>query len=151
MNKRYLTAALSLVVACTFGVLVITTNSFQGSQRLLRIVFREGNNSIHQSVDDRTAVGTATADSQQLIPKILHHVYLDGLDNLKQAESAAKAKPGQRFPGYNSTWRHSCYSMHQNWQYMFWNMSTAENLLQTYYPWFLATFRSYNSNVQKGK
>ena len=150
MNKRFVTAALSLVVACTFGVFLISTNSFQGSHRILRIIYRKGTNS-PRLTHARTIVDDPSADSQQHIPKILHHVYLDGLENLEQAESAAGAKPGQRFPGYNSTWRHSCYTMHQDWQYMFWNMSQAENLLHTNYPWFLATFHSYTSNVQKGQ
>lgn len=74
-----------------------------------------------------------------------------GLDNLKIAESTVGAQPGQSFPGYNSSWRQSCHEMHDGWKYMFWDMTRAESLIQTAYPWFLATFQSYKNNVQKGK
>ncbi len=88
--------------------------------------------------------------SAEHIPSILHQVYLDGEDDLLQKECEASPRPGQRFPGYNGTWRASCGSVHPGWRYMFWNNSAAEKLIHTRYPWFLATFRSYSSTVQKG-
>ena len=84
------------------------------------------------------------------IPKILHHVYLDGLHSLQQAESTAGPQPGARFPGYNSTLRRSCPQVHQDWQYIFWNISQAEHLVSAIYPGFLKTFESYQTNVQRG-
>jgi mannosyltransferase OCH1-like enzyme len=96
-------------------------------------------------------VASEPSNSAQHIPAILHQVYLDGEDDLLQKESDPSPRPGQRFPGYNRTWRASCRSMHPGWKYMFWNNSAAEQLIQTRYPWFLATFRSYSSTVQKGK
>lgn len=86
----------------------------------------------------------------QAIPNVLHHVYLDGLDSLRQAESTAGPQPGARFPGYNRTLRRSCPQVHLDWQYMFWNISQAEELVKTVYPWFLGTFLSYQTNVQRG-
>lgn len=88
--------------------------------------------------------------SKQSIPKVLHHVYLAGLDSLRREEELAGPQPGHAFPGYNSTVRHSCPQVHKDWQYMFWNHSQAEDLIQTSYPWFLDTFRSYSTIVQKG-
>ena len=91
-----------------------------------------------------------TRQEIRTIPKILHHVYLDGLNSLKQAESNPGARPGQLFPTYNSSWRQSCREVHQGWQFMFWDLSKAETLLQNFYPWFLPTFRAYSNNVQRG-
>ena len=149
MNKRCLAAALFLFVACVSGVLLFTTHAHRVPHRLVRIVFRENIRNNKQNAA-HTFSNAEAVESQQQIPKVLHHVYLDGLDNLKQAEIGAVAKPGQRFPGYNSTWRYSCHTVHREWQYMFWNMSQAEHLIRTSYPWFLDTFHSYNNNVQKG-
>ena len=89
--------------------------------------------------------------SSQPIPKILHHVYLGDLENLWQAEHTLGPQPGARFPAYNSTIRRSCPKEHNDWQYMFWNSSQAELLIQTQYSWFFETFQSYQTLVQQSK
>ena len=87
--------------------------------------------------------------SSQPIPKILHHVYLGNLEDLWKAERTPGPQPGVRFPAYNRTIRRSCPQRHEDWRYMFWNSSQAEFLIQSSYPWFLETFASYKTNVQK--
>ena len=52
-------------------------------------------------------VVTGPNKSAEHIPSI-HQVYLDGEDDLLQKEGEASPRPGQRFPGYNGTWRASC-------------------------------------------
>lgn len=151
MNKRTLKATLVLITAaCTFGSILIVTQSSPVSQRLVRITATYRTRILNR--DPSYNLPTLDAVEGPLpIPKILHNVYLDGLDKLKLAESDVGAQPGQLFPGYNSSWRQSCQEAHQGWKYMFWDNNQAEKLIQTAYPWFLATFQSYKNNVQKGK
>lgn len=151
MNKRVLKATLVFfIAACTFGSLLIVKTSKPVSQRLVRITANYRTRVLSHGaafgLPDLNAVETPRP-----IPKILHNVYLDGLDNLELAESAVGALPGQRFPGYNSSWRQSCQQVHRGWKYMFWDNARAETLIQKAYPWFLATFQSYRNNVQKGE
>ncbi len=151
MTRPFVLLLLVLVIGCTLGLLLTAPKIADSiSGKVVRITYRIPGKQILPDVAQVYQEYDAPGGSTRPIPKILHHVYLDGLDSLQQAERGEGAKPGRRFPGYNSTWRHSCHMVHQNWQYMFWNNSQAENLIRTAYPWFLATFQSYNNNVQKG-
>lgn len=151
MTRPYVRVIVFLFVGCTIGLLLIATKIAESIPgKVVRATYRKSGKHGHPEIAQFYEDLNSAASSIQPIPKILHHVYLDGLANLQQAESGEVAKPGQRFPGYNSTWRHSCHIVHPNWQYMFWNNSQAENLIRTAYPWFLATFQSYNNYVQKG-
>lgn len=143
------TISLLVVAACTFGLILIATQSDPVSQHLVRITASYRTRASSQGVA-HSLPSVDTVASPEPIPKILHHVFLDGLDNLELAESAGGAQPGQLFPGYNSSWRQSCRDVHQSWEYMFWDNTRAETLIQTAYPGFLATFQSYKNNVQKG-
>ena len=147
-QKRFLQAALLclVVLACTFIVLSVINSRYSTSQHLVWILYDKAVRT-PQSGNSQT-IGLQR--NIRTIPKILHHVYLDGLNSLEQAESSPGAKPGQRFPTYNSSWRHSCREIHPSWQFMFWDLSKAESLLQNFYPWFLPTFRAYSNNVQRG-
>jgi len=151
MTRPYARAMVFLVFACTAALLLISTqvaDSVLATQ--VRMRFRVATHDLQSDVARTYPSSDASVRNTQPIPKILHHVYLDGLDRLKRAENNEGAKPGQRFPGYNGTWRQSCHTVHNHWQYMFWNNSQAEHLIRTAYPWFLATFQSYNNYVQKG-
>lgn len=151
MNRPSVRVIIILLVVCTAAVLLIsTTIADVFSNKVVRITFRAVSAGTSLDIARVYQSSEGVDSSPQPIPKILHHVYLDGLDSLQQAENTVGAKPGERFPGYNSTWRHSCHIVHNNWQYMFWNNSQAENLIRTAYPWFLATFLSYDNYVQKG-
>lgn len=159
MTSPYARAGVFLVFACTAALLLISTAALLLISTkvtdailasLVRMKFLAATDGLHSDVARAYPNSDASVRKTQPIPKILHHVYLDGLDRLKRAEIKEGAKPGQRFPGYNGTWRHSCHFVHNHWQYMFWNNSQAENLIRTAYPWFLATFQSYNNYVQKG-
>ncbi|KAL3136090.1 hypothetical protein ABBQ32_007113 [Trebouxia sp. C0010 RCD-2024] len=143
------TILLLVVAACTFGLILIVTQSDPVSQHIVRITASFRTRVSSQDVAQRLP-SVDTVASPEPIPKILHHVFLDGLDKLELAETAVGTQPGQLFPGYNSSWRQSCREVHPSWKYMFWDNSRAENLIQTAYPEFLATFQSYKNNVQKG-
>jgi len=151
MTRPYVRAMVFIVFACTAALLLISTKVADSiSATLVRMRFLAAQDGSHSDVSRAYPDSDASVSNTQPIPKILHHVYLDGLDRLKRAENNEGAKPGQRFPGYNGTWRQSCHTVHNHWQYMFWNNSQAEHLIRTAYPWFLATFQSYNNYVQKG-
>ena len=144
-QKRFLKAALLclVVLACTFSVLSVIQSRYSTSQHLVWILY-------DKAVRTPRSGTSQTQQEIRTIPKILHHVYLDGLNSLKQAESSPGARPGQLFPTYNSSWRQSCREVHKDWQYMFWDLSKAESLLRNFYPWFLPTFHAYSNNVQRG-
>ena len=71
----------------------------------------------------------------QLIPKILHQVYL-GWDN-------------QPMPVHWKKPQKSCIDLHSDWQYMFWTNETAHNLLLNEYPWFIDTWNDYKYPIQR--
>ena len=144
-QRRFVKAALLClaVLACTCSVLSVINSGYSTSQNLVWILY-------DKAVRTPRSGTPQTRQQIRTIPKILHHVYLDGLNSLKQAESNPGARPGQLFPTYNSSWRQSCREVHQDWHFMFWDLSEAESLLQDFYPWFLSTFRAYSNNVQRG-
>ena len=144
------TILLLVVAACTFGSILIVKQSDPVSQHLVRITASYRTRVPIQDLAEHLPSLNAVESPEQ-IPKILHQVFLDGLDNLKLAETAVGAQPGQIFPGYNSSWRQSCREVHRSWKYMFWDNSRAEDLIRTAYPGFLATFQSYKNKVQKGE
>ena len=141
---------LCVATSCILGLLLLSTNAFPKSGKVVRVTFRAMAAGTQLNMISTKAELTAPMLPIGGIPKVLNHVYLDGLNSLQQAESLQGARPGEKFPGYNSTWRQSCTIVHPGWQYMFWNNSQAESLIRTKYPQFLATFQSYNNNVQKG-
>ena len=149
-RKLLVLVAILIAISCTAGLLLSDQRAGSSSRKLVHVKFRISN-SAATSVDVTSldaAHESATGASQ--IPQVLHHVYLDGLDSLVEAEHIAAPYRGQRFPGYNNTVRRSCPLVHSEWEYKFWNNSQAEDLIQASYPWFLDTFQSYETNVQKG-
>ena len=142
---------LCAVTSCILGLLLLSTDAFSNSGKIVRVTFRAMAAGTQLNMASSKQEPSAPDPPIGGIPKVLHHVYLDGLDNLQQAESLQSPKPGERFPGYNSTWWQSCTIVHPGWQHMFWNNSQAERLIRTKYPQFLATFQSYNNKVQKGE
>lgn len=134
MRKRVLTATvLALIVASTFGLLLITESQGPTQQSLVWLHTRF------------PRLGKLRGPPG--IPKILHQVYLDGEESLNQTERNGGARSGSRFPTYNRSWSESCKKLHPDWKYEFWNLSRADHLLQTDYPRFLPTFQSYETMV----
>ncbi|CAL8462802.1 g2335 [Coccomyxa elongata] len=80
------------------------------------------------------------------IPKILHHIFLDGEAEYNKEVEAAKAVGS----GFRREWRDSCIKNHSDWKYMFWDKAAAVTFLQTHYPWYLSTFLSYPKVVLQG-
>lgn len=80
------------------------------------------------------------------IPKILHHIFLDGEAEYNKEVEAAKALGS----GFRREWRDSCISNHSDWKYMFWDKAAALAFLQAHYPWYLSIFLSYPKVVLQG-
>ncbi|KAK9918565.1 hypothetical protein WJX75_005009 [Coccomyxa subellipsoidea] len=78
-------------------------------------------------------------DRGMLIPRILHHVFLDGEDEYTRMTEKAKLEGS----GMRREWKDSCISHHSNWTYMFWDKAAAVELLRSRYPWFTKTFLLY--------
>ena len=57
---------------------------------------------------------------------------------------------GEQGSGFKREWRDFCIGNHSDWTYMFWDREAAEILLETHYPWFLSTFKSYPKTVLQG-
>ena len=57
---------------------------------------------------------------------------------------------GEEGSGFKREWRDYCMGNHSDWTYMFWDREAAEILLETHYPWFVSTFRSYPKTVLQG-
>lgn len=70
----------------------------------------------------------------QLIPKILHQTY-------KNASIPTIWQDAQA----------SCLALHTEpeWEYRLWTDETADEFINTEYPWFLETFRGYKFNIQR--
>ena len=151
MASSFAPSIVYVVAACALGLLLLSLKPFAESGKMIRVTFhsiasRDHSGKLH-SKPQRSDILPKDAG----IPRILHHVYLDGLDSLQLAESLEGPKPGQQWPGYNSSWRQSCQIVHPTWQYMFWNSSQAETLIRNSFPGFLSTYLSYNNIVQKGE
>ncbi|EIE27155.1 hypothetical protein COCSUDRAFT_38902 [Coccomyxa subellipsoidea C-169] len=80
------------------------------------------------------------------IPKILHHIFLDGEAEYDKEVEAAKAVGS----GFRREWRDSCVSNHSDWKYMFWDKAAALAFLRAHYPWYISTFLSYPKVVLQG-
>ncbi|KAK9824133.1 hypothetical protein WJX72_008031 [[Myrmecia] bisecta] len=80
--------------------------------------------------------------SDERIPRILHHIFLDG-------EAAYDAETQHPDPAFRRSWRESCIVHHPYWQHRFWDLDTAEQFLEERYPWFLPIFRGYKRTVAK--
>jgi mannosyltransferase OCH1-like enzyme len=70
-----------------------------------------------------------------LVPGILHHILIGNID-LKQRPTWITA-------------RQACLEWHPNYEYKFWNDSSAEKLIREEYPWFLKTWKSYPYPIQR--
>ena len=151
-NSRRSLVLITILIAlgCTTGLLLSDHRAESSSRRLVRVKYHISNSAAELANDLSRSAAYDVATSAQPIPKVLHHVYLDGLDSLHEAEQLAGPYSGQRFPGYNHTVRRSCPLVHNQWEYKFWNNTQAEDLIKASYPWFLDTFRSYETNVQRG-
>ena len=81
-------------------------------------------------IDPILVQGAATGQ----IPRILHHIFLEG-----EARYAAEVEAGH----FALRHRRSCQQQHQHWTYMFWTRTEAEALVQAAYPWFWHTWKRY--------
>lgn len=66
-------------------------------------------------------------------------------------ESAPCRLANQKGSGFKREWRDACIGNHSDWTYMFWDRESALIFLETHYPWFLGTFKSYPKTVLQGK
>ncbi|CAF0813295.1 unnamed protein product [Adineta ricciae] len=70
-----------------------------------------------------------------IVPAILHHIVIGNLD-LAQRPTWVAA-------------RDACLKWHPNYEYRFWNDSSAEHFIRKEYPWFLQTWETYPYPVQR--
>ena len=57
----------------------------------------------------------------------------------------------QEGSGFKREWRDACIGNHSDWTYMFWDRESALIFLETHYPWFVGTFKSYPKTVLQGR
>jgi len=69
------------------------------------------------------------------VPAILHHILIGDID-LNQRPTWKKA-------------REACLKWHPNYEYKFWNDTSAEKLILEEYPSFLPTWKSYKYQIQR--
>lgn len=70
-----------------------------------------------------------------VVPPIIHHILIGTID-LKQRPTWVAA-------------RQACLQWHPNYEYKFWNDSSAEQLIRDVYPWFLDTWKNYQYPIQR--
>ena len=76
------------------------------------------------------------SSSVGFIPRNLHHVLLGPL--------------GRNPPEDWLAARNSCVTLHENWsQHYFWTDNNADDFFEQHYPWFVDTWNSYPSIVQR--
>jgi mannosyltransferase OCH1-like enzyme len=78
---------------------------------------------------------TATPDYTDVVPAILHHILIGDID-LDQRPTWVTA-------------RNACLQWHPNYEYKFWNDSSAEKLILEEYPWFFETWKNYPYTIQR--
>jgi hypothetical protein len=57
----------------------------------------------------------------------------------------------ERGRGFRQEWRDSCITNHSSWEYKFWDMQAAVELLEARYPWYLQFFHEYEKRVSQGE
>ena len=76
-------------------------------------------------------------DSGHSIPKLLHYIYLTGL----QAYTADSDKPDSRI---QKKYFEGCQKLHQHWDSLFWDEKMGLDLIQNHYSWFLPVWESFD-------
>lgn len=77
------------------------------------------------------------------IPRILHHIFLSG----SEAYEAETRKPGASL---KAAWQTSCLAAYPGWKHMFWTQDDALAHIRQHYPWFEATYASFDHFVLRG-
>lgn len=95
-----------------------------------------------------TIIGVVFAQQPQQqqplrIPRILHHIFLAG----SEAYEAETRKPGASL---KAAWRSSCLAAYPGWKHMFWTQDDAIAYIRQHYPWFEATYASFDHFVLRG-
>lgn len=62
-----------------------------------------------------------------LIPRVLHHVFLDG-------EQAYQAEAADEQPAFRIQWRDACRQHYSNWEYRFWTKVRSTGRLRSPLP-----------------
>jgi len=78
---------------------------------------------------------SADSNYTSLVPPIIHHILIGNIDLNKRP-----------------TWitaRQACIEWHPNYEFKFWNNSSAEKLIQEEFPWFSETWKNYPYAIQR--
>ena len=78
---------------------------------------------------------SASPNYTDVVPPILHHILIGSI-KLDERPSWKRA-------------REACLKWHPNYEYKFWNDSSAEELILKKYPWFYSTWKSYPYPIQR--
>jgi len=78
---------------------------------------------------------SAEPEYRDVVPAILHHIVIGDV-NLNERPTWIAA-------------RDACLKWHPNYEYRFWNDSSAEQLIKDEYPWFLETWNTYTYPIQR--
>jgi hypothetical protein len=76
-------------------------------------------------------------DTLVTIPKLLHYIYLPGL----QAYKTESNKPESRIPSKHFE---GCQKIHTHWDSLFWDEVMGLQLVKEFYPWFLPVWEGYD-------
>src|SRR5437773_4470983 len=88
------------------------------------------------AVDIGTLPEVTISTQTPFIPRNMHHVLLGPLGHNPPADWIEA--------------RNSCVAMHSSWpQHYFWRDENADSFFEEHYPWFLDTWNSYPSIVQR--
>lgn len=74
------------------------------------------------------------------IPRIIHHVYIPDLAAYQRLSKDLTSHTRQR-------WGLSCVVQHPGWDYVFWDLASATQLVEKYYPGFADMWRGMNGTV----
>lgn len=83
-------------------------------------------------------------DTLVTIPKLLHYIYLPGL----QAYKTESNKPESRIPSKHFE---GCQKIHTHWDSLFWDEVMGLQLVKEFYPWFLPVWEGYDGWGKQAK
>ena len=72
----------------------------------------------------------------QRIPRLLHYIYLTGLE----AYQADAAKPDAKLSKKHFE---GCQTLHQHWDSLFWDEEMGFELVKKHYSWFVPIWEGY--------
>ena len=113
-------------------LLVVVGYAFHSVSTLLALLFEDASaDSIHRS--ELPAPNSTLIDHRPpKIPKIIHQTYIN-----------------ETIPAQWVAAQQSCIDLHPDYEYKLWTDKKSLDFIEKEYPWFLATFKSYEHPIQR--